>query len=388
MESVFAILLVAFAVLVAAVAAWIVWRIAPTRRLNRRLAIVLAAEAAFALFIFLALPADGYGSIGEIGWIGMVSTFVVMPWLYLRFLPFAIDTPLVAGLRRPWAQRLFLAPLLLPVLFFVPYVLGWGEEFELPPIAFVFFGAVALVPLYALVASFHAWRRAAPGSPARSRARSYLTAFAVRDVSILVTWIFIGGVQILYGNWEAQVDPAPLPPVWIQVLHSESPLFAILGILVYIPLLAYGVLKTQLFDLDIKIKAGIRTGALTAIFVVVFFLAEQLGQSLISERAGPWFGLAGAGALAIAIEPLRRATERIAQRAMPHVDGSAEYVSARKLEVYRAAVEAALEDDVITAQERALLYRLAGELGVAPDEIAAIESDVRAARSVPTKVPS
>lgn len=87
--------------------------------------------------------------------------------------------------------------------------------------------------------------------------------------------------------------------------------------------------------------------------------------------------LVGAGALALAFVPLRRVAQRVAKRAVPGADESAEYIARRKLQVYRAAVEGAMEDGEVTQKERAMLYRLAGELGLEPDEVAQIERSAR-----------
>jgi uncharacterized membrane protein YebE (DUF533 family) len=143
-------------------------------------------------------------------------------------------------------------------------------------------------------------------------------------------------------------------------------------------------LKTQLFDVDLKIKRGLKGSTLTAFFVLAFFLAEQVGQVLISERAGPYVGIAGAGVLALGIVPLRRLATRVADRAMPHVRESPDYIAARKLHVYRAAVESAMEDGRIDERERAMLNRLAAELVIGPESMVVVEREVEGAPAEPT----
>lgn len=168
---------------------------------------------------------------------------------------------------------------------------------------------MVVVPIFAVIASVDALRRALPGSAARSRARAFLTAFLVRDATFLFMVLGSFGTKLLYGNWE-YMDWRRIPHrSGAQVGIANEIAFPILiaGILAYVPLLAYGVLKTQLFDIGVKIKAGVKASVLTLFFLVAFFAAEQVGQALISERAGPYVGIAGAGLLTIAIEPLRRA---------------------------------------------------------------------------------
>ena len=58
---------------------------------------------------------------------------------------------------------------------------------------------------------------------------------------------------------------------------------------------------------------------------------------------------------------------------MPGVDETAAYLETRKMEVYRAAFEGAVEDGVVTEKERRILTRLRDKLELAEDDAIAVE---------------
>lgn len=195
-------------------------------------------------------------------------------------------------------------------------------------------------------------------SPRRKQAKAYALA---------ATWFDVVGVALgvaaLFRPWS---DVSGL----MVYLSAYS-----LRALVYAGLLAYGIFKSQLFDIDLKVKVTLRRGTVAAAFVAVFFIVSELAQTLLSDQMGPIAGVVAAGALVFALAPLQRAAERISDAAMPRVQDTAEYRVVRKREVYRAAVEGALEDGAVSNRERAMLARLADQLGLGPLEMHEIERE-------------
>jgi len=88
------------------------------------------------------------------------------------------------------------------------------------------------------------------------------------------------------------------------------------------------------------------------------------------------------GLLLLVMRPLEAAAGRIANAAMPHVQDTDEYRTVRKREVYRAAVERALQDGEVSEKERDVLAALAQELGLGPKGALDVERDARGARPV------
>lgn len=365
-------------VLLALGAAVLVLRV--PRKQNRILAVVLGVEA-------LALAGFGVAAVRTLARLGEPYTnpsewsqdlSILVPAslvsAYLFFIS-TLGTPLVRWLRSRVAT---LALLAYPFLVFV-LKLSYVEDFAAEPDArdllsfFGVIGALIAANVFCLVAAIDAWRRASPGTAQRDRAKAFALAFGTRDAMLaltLVAWYTLG-----FG---------PESPVsafaWDWIATVGVPL----SFLVYLVLLAHGILRTQLFDIDVRVRKGLAATLVMGFFVTAFFVAEQAGQALISERAGTAAGLAGAGAMALAFVPLRRAAERVARRAVP-ADTSEASLRARKAQVYGNAVESAMEDGMVTPKERAILTRLGADLGLEPREMARIEDEVAAQRAaIPT----
>ena len=145
--------------------------------------------------------------------------------------------------------------------------------------------------------------------------------------------------------------------------------------------MTYGILRTQLFDIDLHLLAGLRRGALAAIVLFAFFTASELAQELVSEEFGYVFGALAAAALIFVHKRVEHVAESFSKAVLPGVESSPAYVAFRKLEVYADAVEAAYEDGEISSADRAILKRLTTKLGVAAQDAAHIEEDARQARS-------
>lgn len=245
-------------------------------------------------------------------------------------------------------------------------------------VAVMFFFAVNLSPLeigaallylmlsllfgFALVASIHAWRVAAPGI-ARTRARVFAFAFGFRDVC----WglIYATGIwQIAAGTYMTG-EPEP---EFFYVVYACGTLFAI-------PLIAYGILRTQLFDIDLRIRWTIKQSTLAAAVVVIMFILSEGAEQLLSAELGTVGSLAVAALVVFALTPLQRFAERVASAAMPNTQNTPEYAASRKLQVYEAAIAEARQDGGISQKERALLVRLRDSLGISESDADAIESE-------------
>lgn len=345
----------------------------PDRAQNRRLAMVLFFDG----LAFGMGPGLLY-FMTEVRWaVAAQSLFyvsiLVVPWLYLRLVA-TLDTPLARPFRnRPMDAILIVASILAPLLYFadrsqwnVEMTSTWYSRWEavLGPawlFASLFQGAVSL---FALLAAVSAFRRATTPA-ARQRAKAFAIAFGTRD-AIVFTLFFI--LPFVF----------PLPPSgrWTDMLYLQGGPF---NTLLFVTLIGYGVLKTQLFDIDLKVKAGVRRAAVAAVFVVVFFVASEAVERVASARLGTVAGLAAAGLLAFALTPLQRVADRVADAAMPAVRATPDYLQERKHAVYAAALEGARQDGVVTERERAILERLRRELGLTVQEAAGVERGAAAA---------
>ena len=153
--------------------------------------------------------------------------------LYPPFLAAALRTKLTEpfGTVRARLVLLALAAVLCAVVLFGPLKIGGT----------VLYVSLVLLFLFALLASLYAWRSASGMD--RSRASVFAMAFGIRDVcwSIAYGWATI----ILWQGTYAIVDPNAAGTPYL--VYALGTLFAV-------PLIAYGILKTHLFDIDLKVK--------------------------------------------------------------------------------------------------------------------------------------
>jgi hypothetical protein len=214
---------------------------------------------------------------------------------------------------------------------------------------------------FALIASIHAWSVAS--GEGRTRARAFVMAFGIRDIC----WGFVYGSAILaiWNNTYLVVDPEAAGPAYI--------IYA-LGTLLAVPLIAYGILRAKLFDIDLRIRWTIKQSTLAGIFVALVYLISEGAESFLSAELGNVAGLIASAFVVFFLAPLQRFSERVASAAMPNTENTPEYIAYRKMQVYEAAIVEAQEEGGITEKERALLNRLRESLGISPSDAASLES--------------
>ncbi|MGQ0536050.1 MAG: hypothetical protein ACT4PT_08250 [Methanobacteriota archaeon] len=339
---------------------------APQATQNRRLAVFLSIEAAM------------YS--GGAGWIYLVEephwayaaqtlTEIASPLLIAAYLSFlaTLETPSVRPLRARGVLPTLWVVAVLGALFVAsrPGLVVSGVEavpfsrWESVPGPYEWVRGYLLAAsfLFGLLVALSMWLGAPQGSARRARGRVYALAFGIRDVS------------------GALVFTDVTTRLGLTTPFMEQAGYQTLIVGFYL-LLAYGILRHQLFDIDLKLKWTIRRGTVAAAFVAVFFAASELAQSYFAARGGLVVGIVAAAALVFALQPLHRFADRISDAAMPNVRDTEEYRLVKKREVYRAAVESAAWDGTITERERDVLATLQEQLGIRPTEARALERDV------------
>ncbi len=334
---------------------------------NKRLALVLAAEGLH-IGVFngaLAFVVDGRDAMPLLR-VGLAA-LAFLPFAYLAFLG-GLDTPLARPLRPRPSQAALLGLGGAAALFVAarpdPFLASDGVNVA-PTFGFFLLEAVVYaVNLYGLVASLDAYLRA-PTGISRGRARAFAVAFGARDA--------VSAAFVVYVVLVAQRIPT-LTSAADRLVHGYD--FVSFIVLLYVPLIAYGIVKYQLFDIDLKIKRSIRVSAIAGAFLAVFFVVAQIAQNWL-QQYGVVVGGAAAGLLLFALNPIQKAAERVADKAMPGAKATPEYLAFKKLEVYRAAFEGVLEDGRVSAKERAMLIGLRAKLNISEVDASALEEDVR-----------
>lgn len=319
----------------------------PERPQNRRLALVLLLEAITGVggggIVYVTTkPSVAFGA--------QVMTFMAFSLTILAYLAFlaTLATPLVRPLRGRLGDLVLVVAAAGTVLVFLlrspAFTAGvepaqhaawegvegpWLFPFVIvPSLAVLFFGLLAAVSM---------WRRARPGGPVRRQGAAYATAFAVRDAGWL---LFL--VTTFAADWGFGA-----PTTWILFGTQAA----------YYVLLAYGILQTQLFEIDLGIKIALQRSTVVAAFALVFLVASEVVEGLLVVD-GWVFGLAAAVALGLGFRRIEGAAARLADRVMPSVEDTAVYRRERGIELYRAAFESACLDGEVTSKERAVLATL------------------------------
>jgi len=301
-----------------------------------------------------------------------VTALLAMPGCALAFagtLPTTLLAPLRSGVALTLLAVITLAAELYylsdPARFVGEIVPAWYATWDadLPDITVDVFNIAGLAGVVSLIGSISAWMQSPPGSWARRQARAFALAFCVHDVGLFFALVMPGHL-------------VPPPPS-----GNLSDVFIILGStcasIAFVLLLSYGILKVQLFDIDLRIKRGIRRSTVAAVFVATFLVVEQFVQNYFTGQFGLLLGALAAGLMLFGLGHIRRFAETLANHAMPDVSATPEYVAYRKLEVYRAAFEGLFADAVVNDKERATLDRLRSKLAIRPADALAIENQVR-----------
>lgn len=231
------------------------------------------------------------------------------------------------------------------------------------------YGAVPLYLLlcalfgYALIASIQAWRKSF--GTARSRARSFAMAFGIRDIFWFIAYGW--AILLIYEGTYSIVE--------VDVTSGAYIMYA-LGTLLAVPLIAYGILHTQLFDIDLKIQWTIKQSTLAAIFLALVYLISEGADRFLSEELGNWAGLIASAVVVFFLAPLQRFAERVASVAMPNTENTPEYATYRKMQVYESSFADALLGG-ISEKERVLLDTLRDTLGISLADAAMLERDLQ-----------
>lgn len=144
------------------------------------------------------------------------------------------------------------------------------------------------------------------------------------------------------------------------------------------PLIAYGILRTHLFDIDLRIQWTIKQSTVASVFVAIFYLVSEGADRFLSSELGNIAGLLGAALVMFFLAPLQRLADRIASAAMPNTRNTPEYAAFRKMQVYEQAFAEAQIEGGVSAKERALLDRLRESLGISEVDAESIERDMKA----------
>ena len=294
--------------------------------------------------------------------IHVASDFAVIV-TYLAFIGVTVNSPLA----RPFGSKKVRWGLAAGACVLLAAIMSMEWEVFLAHYAPLLYTLIAAVLTWGLLAAIHAWKTA-PDAASRGRARAFTIAFGVRDV----TWMLAFLALVAFLNGRVAADS--------YLVTMVTPVFYVGAVMIYVPLIAYGMLRTQLFDIDLRIKKTLTRSTLLAIFVAVFFLISGLAEVFLSDLFGNILGVVATAGLMLFLEPLQRAAQRLADTAMPGTTDTPEYEAFRKLQVYEATLHAAMENGQVPAHKRATLDALVSSLGIDPLVARRLEEDAQASQ--------
>lgn len=346
----------------------LLYRVGSTGSGSRKLAVLLVVEgiALITNVVFLYLSEVGWswdsGAMKAGYFIHTVADCLMLA-LYPAFLAVALKTKLTRPFGQKWLRMLMLGVAVVLLLgmsmsIFLGIEISERFTFNIP-----LYAALSLLFTYTMVASIHAWLTAPPGI-VRDRARSFALAFSFRDIC----WGFVYAFTI-YDVTSGTFHAGNIY-YWVDFIYR-------LGTLIYVPIIAYGILRSQLFDIDLKIRWTIKQSTVASVFIAVVFVVSEGASQFLSDELGAVTGLLAAGVLMFFLAPLQRFAERVASSAMPNTKNTPEYEMFRKLQVYESALIEAHYEEGVSDRERALLDRLRDSLGVSEADAQAIELELQ-----------
>lgn len=280
--------------------------------------------------------------------------------LYPPFLAVALKTRMT----RPFANKRTQGGLLVlgAVLFFM--VQFTPEKVGITAL----YISLALMFIFALAAAIDSWR-VATSNIERSRAQIFVFAFGFRDLC----WGFVYTIALLsmWGGYEIVADTPE------NLLYSAY----ILGTLIAVPMIAYGILRTQLFDIDLKIRWTIKQSTLAAVIIGFVYIVSEGASEILSAELGGIAGIIAAAVVVVFLVPLQRFAERVASAAMPGTKKTPEYIAFRKMQVYESAVSEAVQEGGISHKERTLLNHLRESLEISVEDAESIERELHTGKS-------
>ncbi len=302
-------------------------------------AVLITAGAGLVMLFNLQVP-QGY-------WWAHHTADCLMLFVYPLFLAHALPQKFLRVLRRPAAVPI------LGVFAFLVWATRFVTEFWLiAALLTLMFTAAFGLAVHSVVI--------ARTKLARRRALMFAIAFGIRDLS----WGFVYGTGFL----GVLRDQGSLSDLIISQIYVGSTL-------IYIPIVAYGILSVRLLNIQFQVRRGVQKGTLAAIFVALFFLISEGSASFLSDRFGSVAGLLGATLIVFLMSPLHRMSEWLSGQVV-RVDDGQEYKAYRKLQMYAAAVEDSLAHGEIGPAQRSLLDRLSESLDVSSADARRIESDL------------
>ncbi len=198
---------------------------------------------------------------------------------------------------------------------------------------------------------------------------------ARRRAQLPVVAATAGGVALVCAAWIPVSLSAPVSG-YTEVTAAYSLRWIVFGALV-----AYAILRHQLFGVDARLGRGAAVGVHAALVFAAFMGVRELVRALAPGYPSPLPEVAGAFAAAASFIPAGRAGRASAGLVLASLRTTEEFLHGRKLEIYGSALRVAL-DERLDPSEDAQVESLRASLGVTASEHRELLVVARAERAV------
>jgi len=142
-------------------------------------------------------------------------------------------------------------------------------------------------------------------------------------------------------------------------------------------MVAYGVLRYSLFDIDLKLKVSFQRSTVAAIFVAVYFLVSEAATVWFSGVSGSdYWGIVATGILLLALHRIQGLAERVAGTLMPTTKPLMALERDEQIAFYREHVDLMWMDGHLSPKDRVVLASLRTRLGLDPETAEEVELEV------------
>jgi len=163
------------------------------------------------------------------------------------------------------------------------------------------------------------------------------------------------------------------PAIFSINTHYWTAVTGLLGFGLFRPIcFTYAVLKYQLFNINIIVKRSAYVVLIVFVLGLVFAGIQQVFEDII-----PLYGILSALIVAVLFIPVENIATRITNRVFPWDETSEEYINKRSREIYAAAVKGALEDAVVTEEEKDTLRQLRYKFHISKEDQQIIDREIR-----------
>lgn len=162
---------------------------------------------------------------------------------------------------------------------------------------------------------------------------------------------------------------------WTQTRLDNTVFFSAMYI-AFPAIVLYGILRGRFFGLDAKARVSVRASTIAAVFLAIFLVVAEIAGSFFQNAYGWAFGGLAAGVAIVAIHPIQRVAQRVANAAVPlERAAAAPMAHEERLRMYREQARVAWADGALSADERRMLDAAREHLGLTHEEAASLERE-------------